>query len=103
MLIFFEYFGLILSLKTLSEKAADMGCELAHVHVSNNYIEKGHVAKAKYYLEKAAIKGKIDARHHLGHFENKVKPRSEEWMLKHFKITARRIQTLDEMPEEGDV
>lgn len=62
---------------------------MALVLLSNSYIQKSEIKKAKFYLEKAAIKGNIDARRHLGHFENEVKPRSHERMLKHFMIAAR--------------
>ena len=54
-----------------------------------NCIIRGENTKAKYWLEKAAMKGSIEARHMLGHYENEVSLGGRDRMLKHFKIAAR--------------
>jgi TPR repeat protein len=73
---------------TVREKAAELGSPEGLANLGTTYLAKGERTKAKYYLEKAAIKGSIEARHHLGHYENETLS-GKERMLKHFTIAAR--------------
>ena len=73
-------------------KAGELGCAEAYSKLGNSYIYgRGGVEidtkKAKYYLELAAMKGDVDARHNLGCVEGQAG--NEHRAVKHFLLAAK--------------